>query len=155
MAGQAIASIGARMVKRQTSKGHGVMANVAFLSGWYVVWKCTDTDFIVVARRAAASGGIDMIIGARGKSPRGMTVATILVTGRTRIVRIGWHVRIEQCGNWFARGSNLRVYRAVITMARLAVGHNTVMIVVEGRREAFGVMTRAAINSGRRVSGYR
>ena len=133
------------------------MANVAFLNGWYVVRKCTDTDFIVVARRAAAtaSGGIDMIIGARGKSPRGMAVATILVTGRTRIVRIGWHVRIEQCGKWFARGSNLRVYRAVITMARLAVGHNTVMIVVEGRREAFGVMTRAAINTGRRVSGYR
>ena len=158
MTGQAIAGIGARMVKRHTSKGCGVMANVAFLivrSGRYVVQELTHTDPIVVARRAAASGGIGMIIGARGERPRGMAIATILITGGTRIVRIGWHVRIEQCGKWFARGSNLRWYRTVITMARLAVGHNTVMIVVEGRREAFGVMTRAAINIGRRVSGYR
>ena len=96
------------------------MANVAFLSGWYVVRKCTDTDPVVVARRAAASGGIDMIIGARAESARGMAVATILVTGSTRIVRIGWHVRIEKCGKWFACGSN--------AMAGLAIVHDISMI---------------------------
>lgn len=94
--------------KRHTSKGRGVMANVAFLSGWYVVRKRTDTNSIVVARRAAACNHADMIKRSRAESPRGMAVATILITGRTRIVRIGWHVRIESCGKWLACGGNLR-----------------------------------------------
>lgn len=105
MAGQAVAGICARMVKCGASKGRGVMANVAFLivrSGRYVVWKFTDTNSIVVARRAAANGGVDMIVGASGKSPGSMAVATILVTGRTGIVWICWHVCIERCGKWFA-----------------------------------------------------
>ena len=111
MAGQAVAGICARVVKRRTSKGRGVvMANVAFLvigSGRYMIREFTDTGSIVVARRAVACNHADMIKGARAKSPQGMAVATILITGRTRIVRISWHVRIESCGKWFACGSNL------------------------------------------------
>jgi hypothetical protein len=111
MAEQAVTGIGARMVKRHTSKGRGVMANVAFLvvrSGRYVVREFTHTDPVIVARGAAASSDTGMIIGASTKGPRGMAVATILVTVRARIVWIGWHVRIERCGKWFACGSNLR-----------------------------------------------
>ncbi|RKZ69586.1 MAG: hypothetical protein DRQ44_02820 [Gammaproteobacteria bacterium] len=87
------------------------MANVAFLvigSGRYMVREFTDTDYIVVTRRAVSGSSIGVIVGASAKGARGMAVATILITGRTRIVRIGWHVRIERCGKWFACGGNLR-----------------------------------------------
>ena len=107
----------------------------------------THTNHIVVAH-ITVSDNTGMVIGASAKGAKGMAVTTILVTGRTRIVRIGWHVCVEKCGNWFACGSNLAIsfYRAVIAMACLAVVHNTVMN--EGRREAFGVMTRSTICGG-------
>ena len=95
-----------------------------------------------------------MIKGAGGKSPGSMAVATILVTGHAGIVRIGWHVRIEKCGKWFACGSNLRCYRAVIAMARLTVVSDTGMIEAERWREVFGVMTRTTIGSGSNMRGY-
>ena len=96
-----------------------------------------------------------MIKGASAKCARGMAVATILVTGRTGIVRIGWHVRIERCSKWFARGRNLRCYWIVIAMARLAVVCDTVMIVTESRIEILGVMARSTIRCGYRMGGHR
>ncbi len=79
MAGCAIAGICTRVVKRRTSKSRGVeMAIVAFLSGRYVVRQFTDTDHIVVARRAAASSDTDMTKGARAKGTRGMANTAIL-----------------------------------------------------------------------------
>ena len=95
-----------------------------------------------------------MVIGAGTECPRGMAVATILVTGRTWIVRIGWHMGIKRCGKWFACGSHLRWYRAVIAVARLAVVHHTIMIEAEGRREAFGVMASSTIGRGYRVGRH-
>ena len=71
------------------------MANIATLSGRYVVRQYTHAGNIVVARCAAANGDTEMIIGASAESARGMAVATILVTGRTRKIRIGWHVFVE------------------------------------------------------------
>jgi len=156
MAGLAIAAY-PHVAKRCSSKVGGVMANGAILvvgSGRYVVQELTYTNPAVVAR-ITVSDLTKMVIGARAKSPQGMAVATILVTGRTRIVRIGWHVRIDRCGKWFACGSNLWWYRVVIAMARLAVGHNTVMIEAEGRSETLGVMTRSTIGCGYRVGGHR
>ena len=85
-----------------------------------------------------------MTKGARGKSTRGMAITAILVTGRTRNVRNGWHVRIERRGKWLACGSNLRWCRicvwGVIAMARLAVSNDTGMIKVEGWFKYLGVM---------------
>lgn len=120
--------------------------------GRYVIWQFTYTNNIVVAR--ITSGNTGMIIGASTKGAWGMAVATILVIDRTRKIWIGWHVRMERCGKWFACGSNLRWYWAVITMAGLTVVSNTGMVEAEGRREAFGVMTRATIGRGNNVRGY-
>lgn len=75
--------------------------------GWYVIWQFTHTYHIVVAGVTVISNAC-MIIGASAESARGMAVATILIINRTRIVRIGWHVRIQiYYGCWFACGSNL------------------------------------------------
>ena len=156
MAGQAVAGICARVIKHRRSKVDGVMTNSTILvsgSGRYVIRQFTHTNHIVVAH-ITVSDNTGMVIGASAKGAKGMAVTTILVTGRTRIVRIGWHVRIEWCGKRFACGGNLRWYRVVIAMASLAVVHYTVMIETEGRREAFGVMTRSTIGVGEYVSGH-
>jgi len=79
-----------------------------------------------------------MIVGAGGKSPGSMAVATILVTGHAGIVRIGWHVRIEKCGKWFACGSN--------AMACLAIVHDT-RVVKDSISKTFCIMTPATIFS--------
>ena len=104
MTGQAVAGIGTRMIERRTCKAGGVMTNSAILVVWtcrYMIRQFTDTDYIVVAC-ITATGDARMIIRASAESARGMAVATILIVDRTRIVRIGWHVRIERCGKWFA-----------------------------------------------------
>ena len=122
--------------------------------GRYVVQQLTHTDPAVVTQ-ITVSDNTEMVIGASAKGTERMAVAAILVAGRTRIVRICWHVRIERRGTWFACGSNIRWYRVVIAMARLAIVHNTVMIEAEGRREALGVMARSTIGRGSRMSGHR
>ena len=140
------------MIKRRTSKGRGVeMANIAILSGRYVGRQYTHAGNVVVARcavenaRARVKDDTGMIIEASAESARGMAVATILIISRTRKIRIGWHVRIESRGKWFACGSNLqRWYRAVIAMAGLAVDRDTRMI-KDCVSKILSVMTRAAI----------
>lgn len=91
MAGQAVAGICVRMVKRRTSKGYGVMADGAILvigGGRYVVRQFTDTDHIVVARVAATDKRrACMTKDASAKSTRSMANTTIL---------IGIHVSIER-----------------------------------------------------------
>ena len=88
MAGQAVAGICARVVKRCTSKGRGVMARVAIQEGIgrHVVWEFTDASHIVMAgvttthkRRAGMSKG------ASAKSPRGMA-STAILNGRHMFV---------------------------------------------------------------------
>jgi len=156
MAGQAVAGICARVIKHCSSKVDGVMTNGAILitgSGRYVIRQFTHSNYIVVTQSTVCDN-TGMVIGASAKGARGMAVTTILVTGRTRIVRIGWHMRIEWSGKRFACSGNLRWYRVVIAMASLAVVNYTVMIEAEGRREAFGAVTRTTIGVGDDVTGH-
>ena len=96
MAGSTIAGIDAHVVKRHIRKVNGAeMASIATLSGRYVVRQYAHAGNIIVARCAVASDDTDMIICASAESARGMAVATILITGRTRIVRIGRHVFVD------------------------------------------------------------
>ena len=85
MAGQTVTRVCSAVIKRHISKGGNHMASRAILisrRGWYVIRQFTDTDHIVVTRITTDDTG--MIIGARTESARGMAVATILITGRTR-----------------------------------------------------------------------
>ena len=88
MAGQAVVGICAVVVKRDSSKVSGVMANRAVLvvgTGRYVIWQLTDTNCVVVARVTATSD-TGMVIGASGKGTRGVTNATIF-SGRHVVER--------------------------------------------------------------------
>ena len=110
MAGQAVTGICARVVKHRISKVDGVMTHGAILvtgSGRYMIREFTHTNHIVVAR-ITVSDNTGMVIGTRAKGAQGMAVTTILVTGRTRVVRNGWHVLIEWRGKRFACSGNLR-----------------------------------------------
>ena len=83
MAGQAVAGIGAGVVKRRSSKVGDVMANGAVLvvgTGRYVIRQFTHTDHIVVAG-VTATIDTGMVIGTSGKGARGVTNITVL-TGR-------------------------------------------------------------------------
>ena len=84
------------MVECRISEFSGVMANDTILIGRQVIREFTHTDPVVVAEVAAVTrkNSSGMIECACAKSPQCMAIATILVTGRTRIVRTGWHVRI-------------------------------------------------------------
>ena len=87
------------MAKRRIGKTGGVMAIGTVLAvgtGRYVIREFAHTDPVIVAR-VATTTDTGMIIGARAEGAGSMTITAILVTGRTRIVRIGWHVRIERC----------------------------------------------------------
>ena len=144
------------MVKHCISKADGVMAIGAVLAigtGRYVITEFTYTDPVVVACIAAISD-TGMIISPGAEGTGSMAVAAILVTGGTRIVRIGWHVRIERCGNWLACGCNQWRYRIVIAMARLAIVHDARVIDTECRNETLGVMARSTIGAGDRMCGH-
>ena len=152
MASQTVAGISGGMVKRHKSKVLCDMTIGAILveSSRYMIRQFAHTDHIVVARITVISNA-EMIVGTRAESARGMAVATILITGSTRVVRNGWHMFIERRGKWLTCGSNLRWYRTVIAMAGLTVSHKTIMIEAKGRLEVFGAMTRSTIGAGNRV----
>ena len=145
------------MVKYGVGKAGGVVAIGAILIigiGRYVVQQLTRADPAVVTR-ITVSDDAEMVIGASAEGTETVAFAAILVAGRTRIVRIGWHVRIERRRKWFACGSNLRWDWIVIAMAGLAVVDDTVMIESECRGEALGVMARSTIGGGCRVGRHR
>ena len=139
MAGQAVAGICASVVKYYICKVDGGMANVAFLvigSGRYMIWEFTDTDSIVVARCAATSSSIEMIIGASAKSSRSMA-STAILGGR--------HVRVERGGKRHAA----RRTRAISNMTGDAtITHDASMINAKCWSETFGVMARSTIGTG-------
>jgi hypothetical protein len=147
MTGQTVTGVCRAVIKCHIRKVSNNMADRAILVvgiGRYVIRQFTYTNNIVVAR--ITSGNTGMIIGASTKGARGMAIAAILVTGRTRKIRIGWHVRIERCGKWFACGSNLWWYWAVIAMACLAIVHDTGMI-KDSISKAFCIVTPTTIFS--------
>ena len=110
MAGQAVAGIGAGVVKRRSSKVGGVMANSAVLvvgTGRYVIRQFTHTDHIVVAG-VTATIDTGMVIGTSGKGARGVTNTTVL-TGRHVVGR-------------FTAGINSMTGGAIVHDARMING---------------------------------
>ena len=103
----------------------------------------TDTDSIVVARRAAASNDADMIIGASAKGPRGMASGAVLGGKR--------HVCVERSGQWYTGCIN--------TVVTVIASHrkNSRVGVVDAKcgEETFGSMTRSTIGGGSRMWGRR
>jgi len=136
MAGQAVAGICARMVKRRTGKVGSVMASGAVLvvgTGWYVVREFTDTNHIIVAGVTAThERRSDMLKGASAKGAWAMTNTTIL-SGRHVVER-------------FTAGINTMAGRAIVHDARM---------IDECTSETIRVMTRSTIGRGSRVATHR
>ena len=136
MAGQAVAGIGACVVKRHIGKVGGVMAYGAVLvvgTGRYVIRQFTSTNHIVMTGVTAThERRAGMIKGASGKGARGVT-NTAIFSGRHVVER-------------FTAGIN--------TMTGGAIVHDIGMV-DKCTSETIRVMARSTIVRGSRMSGYR
>lgn len=134
MAGGAIASIYAGVVKDDIGKVGRAMASAAILAGWQVISEFADTDHIVVARIAATDKRrAGMVKCAGTKRPWRMANTAIFT---------GLHVSMEQRGKWlaacFSRQSRVAARcRAII--------YNTRMVDGKCWGKAFGVMAYATV----------
>ena len=107
------------------------MAYGAILAGRYVIIKYPDTDHIVMARGAVVNHA-GMIIGASAKGTGSVAVSAILIVGRARQIRTGWHMFIQ----WLASSIN--------TVAGLAIVHDT-GVIKDCVSKTFSVVTGPAI----------
>ena len=149
MAGQAVAGICARVVKRRASKGRGDMAIGAILivgTGRYVVREFTHANHIVVARITVICDA-GMIIDASSKGSRGMTKLAILVD--VDIDDVDRHVLVERGG----KRNTCR--RNTVTGIAASCQHSRVSVVdAKCGDKTSGGMARSTIGCSSRVGGY-